>query len=172
MGSPLLPADPPADFETALGAYASGVTLVTVADGREDIGVTVSAFCPVSTQPPLILIALTVGSYPAELLGRLDRFAVTVLASGQRMLAGRFAAAGRPGARLLLGDVPHQRGTVSGALIPHGGLAAMECEVVSRIPAGDHLLVTGHVLFVPNVAESGLPLVRFHRQYRTLAAAG
>lgn len=171
MTEKLLPADPPAGFETALGAFASGVTLVTVADGREDVGVTVSSFCPVSTQPPLILVALTVGSYPAELLGRLDRFAVTVLASGQRMLAGRFATAGRPGARLLLNDVPHHRGTVSGALIPDG-LAAMECEVVSRMPAGDHLLVIGHVLIVPNVAESGAPLVRFHRQYRTLAAAG
>jgi flavin reductase (DIM6/NTAB) family NADH-FMN oxidoreductase RutF len=168
----LHPADPPAGFETALGAFASGVTLVTVADGREDVGVTVSAFCPVSTQPPLILIALAVGSYPAELLGRVDRFAVTVLASGQRMLAGRFAAAGRPGARLLLDDAAHHRGAVSGALIPDEGLAAMECEVVTRMPAGDHLLVISHVLFVPNVAESGVPLVRFHRQYRMLAATG
>jgi len=168
----LRPADPPAGFETALGAFASGVTLVTVADDREDVGVTVSAFCPVSTQPPLILIALAVGSYPAELLGRLDRFAVTVLTSGQRMLAGRFATAGRPGARLMLNDVPHRRGSVSGALIPDDALAAMECEVVTRVPTGDHLLVIGHVLFVPNVAESGVPLVRFHRQYRTLATAG
>ena len=30
-----------------LAAFASGVTLVTVADGRDDIGTTVSAFCPV-----------------------------------------------------------------------------------------------------------------------------
>ena len=93
-----------------LAAFASGVTLVTVADGRDDIGTTVSAFCPVSGDPPLVLVSLTAGSYPAELLGRVDRFAVTVLAAGQRMLAGRFAASGRPHARLLLDGVPHQRG--------------------------------------------------------------
>ena len=56
---------------------------------------------------------------------------MTVLAAAQRALAGRFAAAGRPGARLLLDNVPHQRGAASGALIPAGGLAAFECEVTA-----------------------------------------
>lgn len=162
----------PAGLADALSAYATGVTLVTIADGRDDVGVTVSAFCPVSTAPPLILIALLNGSYAAELLGRIDRFAVTVLGSGQRMLAGRFAASGRPGARLMLDDVPHHRGAVSGALIPDEGLAALECQVISRVPAGDHLLAIAHVLFVPYVLESGAPLVRFHRRYQTLAASG
>lgn len=128
-------ADSPAEFDSAIGAVASGVTLVTIADGRDDIGVTVSAFCPVSRHPALILISLIGDSYPAEVLGRLDWFGLSVLGSGQRMLAGRFAASGRPGARLLLDDVPHHRGTASGALLLDDGLAAMECEVVSRRPA-------------------------------------
>jgi flavin reductase (DIM6/NTAB) family NADH-FMN oxidoreductase RutF len=160
----------PHDFETATGAFASGVTLVTIADGREDIGVTVSAFCPVSMRPPLVLISLIGQSYPAELLGRLDRFALTVLSAGQRMLAGRFAATGRPGARLLLDDVPHHRGAKSGALIPDDGLAAMECEVTERRPAGDHLLVIARVLRVDAVAATGDPLLRFHRRYPELTS--
>ena len=145
------------------------MTLVTVADDRDDVGVTVSAFCPVSMEPPLVLVSLIDGSYPAELLGRLDKFAVTVLAVGQRVLAGRFAAAGRPGARLLLDDIAHHRGIASGALIPDGGLAAVECEVVSRVPAGDHLLVIARVLAVDTVAESGDPLIRFRGRYPALA---
>jgi flavin reductase (DIM6/NTAB) family NADH-FMN oxidoreductase RutF len=163
------PADSPHDFEIAIGAFASGVTLVTIADGREDIGVTVSAFCAVSVQPALIMISLITGSYPADLLGRLDRFAVTVLSAGQRMLAGRFAATGRPGARHLLDDVPHHRGAASAALIVDDGLAAMECEVTQRVPTGDHLLVIGRVLTVDKVARSGDPLIRFHRSYAELA---
>jgi len=169
LTQPTSAADSPADFAAALRAVASGVTLVTIADGREDLGVTVSAFCPVSTDPPLILISLTGDSYPAELLGRLDRFAVTVLASGQRMLAGRFAASGRPGARLLLDGVPHHRGEFAGALIVDGGLTAMECEVSMRVPAGDHLLVIAGVSAVAYVAESGDPLVRFRGRYPALA---
>jgi flavin reductase (DIM6/NTAB) family NADH-FMN oxidoreductase RutF len=115
--------------------------------------------------PPLVLASLSAESYPAEMLGRLALFAVTLLASGQRMLAGRFAAAGRPGARLLLDDVPYRRGERSGALIPDGGLAAFECEVTQRVPAGDHVLLVAEVLAVPYVAESGDPLIRFRGAY-------
>ena len=143
--------------------------LVTVADGRDDVGATVSAFCPVSADPALVLISLLAGSYPAELFGREDepvtRFAVTLLAAGQRMLAGRFAAEGRPGVRLLLDDVPHRRGSDSGALIADGGLAALECAAVQRIEAGDHLLVIARVTGVPYVGDSGEPLVRFDGRY-------
>ena len=154
-----------AGLTEALSVFATGVTLVTVADGRDDIGTTVSAFCPVSLAPPLVLVSLIADSYPAEVLGRVDRFAVTVLAAGQRALAGRFAAAGRPGARLMLDGVPHQRGPQSGALIPDGGLAAIEGEVTERLAAGDHLLLIASVLHVPYLAESGDPLIRFAGRY-------
>jgi flavin reductase (DIM6/NTAB) family NADH-FMN oxidoreductase RutF len=153
----------------ALNSWVAGVTLVTVADGRDDVGATVSAFCPVSVDPPLVAVALMGGSYLAEVLGREDapatEFGVVVLAAGQRVLSGRFAAAGRPGARLMLGDVPHRRGPVSGALIVEGGLAALECSAEQVRPAGDHLLVIARVTGVPYVSDGGEPLIRFRRHY-------
>jgi flavin reductase (DIM6/NTAB) family NADH-FMN oxidoreductase RutF len=156
----------------ALSAWAAGVTLVTIADGRDDVGTTVSAFCPVSLDPPLVLISLIADSYPAEVLSRpslpAQRFAVTLLSAGQKILAGRFAAAGRPSVRLLLDDVPHERGQDSGALIPSGGLAALECSVARRVPAGDHLLVISEVTTVPYLAEDGDPLIRFRGRYPVL----
>ena len=98
----------------------------------------------------------------------MDRFAVCLLAASQRMLAGRFAAAGRPNARRMLDAVPHTRGALSGALIPDGGLAALECEVTQRLPAGDHLVIMARVLAVPYQAPSGDPLVRFRGRYPSL----
>ena len=141
---------------------------MTVADGRDDVGATVSAFCPVSEDPPLILVSLMAGSYLAEVFGRTEapvaRFAVVLLAAGQRVLSGRFAAAGR-GARLMLDDVPHRRGPDSGALIVEGGLAALECSAEQLIAAGDHLVVIARVTGVPYVGDSDAPLIRFRRQY-------
>jgi flavin reductase (DIM6/NTAB) family NADH-FMN oxidoreductase RutF len=157
------------DLSAALSGWASGVTLVTIADDRDDIGTTVSAFCPVSLDPPMVLISLMAQSYPAEVLSRpalpAARFAVTLLSDGQRALAGAFAASGRPSARLVLDDVEHERGEHSGALIPAGGLAALECSVARRVPAGDHLLVISSVSRVAYVAESGDPLIRFRGGY-------
>jgi len=156
----------------ALSVWAAGVTLVTIADGRDDIGTTVSAFCPVSLDPPIVLVSLATDSYPAEVLSRPSLpaagFAVTLLSASQKMLAGRFAAAGRPSARLLLDDVPHVRGDLSGALIPSGGLAALECTVARRVPAGDHLLVISAVTSVAYMADAGDPLIRFRARYPVL----
>ena len=166
-----------ADLGAALSVYAAGVTLVSLADGRDDIGTTVSAFCPVSLDPPLVLISLIAGSYPAGLLGGtdpdagpVDRFAVTLLSASQRAIAGRFAAAGRPNARRMLDGVPYQRGPHSGAIIPDGGLAALDCEITQRVPAGDHLVLIAQVMAVPYLAPAGEPLIRFGRRYPTLTA--
>jgi flavin reductase (DIM6/NTAB) family NADH-FMN oxidoreductase RutF len=154
----------------ALDSWVAGVTLVTVADGRDDVGATVSAFCPVSSDPPLVTVSLMAGSYLAEVFGRdeepVARFAVTLLGAEQRMLAGRFAAAGRPGARLMLGDVAHRRGEASGALVVEGGLAALECAAEQVLVVGDHLLVVARVTNVPYVTDSVQPLIRFRRSYR------
>ena len=88
------------DLPAALSAWAAGVTLVTIADDRDDVGTTVSAFIPVSLDPPLVAVSLIAGSYPAEVLRRASfpaqRFAVTLLSSAQKVIAGEFAAKGRP----------------------------------------------------------------------------
>jgi flavin reductase (DIM6/NTAB) family NADH-FMN oxidoreductase RutF len=154
----------------ALSAWATGVTLVTIADDRDDIGTTVSAFMPVSLDPPLVAVSLIAASYPAEVLSRPSvpalRFAVTLLSASQKVVAGQFAAEGHPSARLVLAATPHARGESSGALIPSEGLAALECSVARRVPAGDHLLVISAVENVAYVAPSGDPLVRFRGRYR------
>jgi flavin reductase (DIM6/NTAB) family NADH-FMN oxidoreductase RutF len=150
-----------------MASWAGAVTLLTIRDERDDVGATVSAFCPVSADPALVLVSLLASSYPAEVLGRDSpvAFAVTLLTAAQRMLAGRFAASGRPSARLLFDDVPHRRGTVSGALIPDDGLAAFECASEQRISAGDHLIVVAAITGIPYAEGPGVPLIRFRNGY-------
>ncbi|HKB31890.1 MAG TPA: flavin reductase family protein [Streptosporangiaceae bacterium] len=157
------------DSGAALAGWASGVAVVTVRDGRDDVGATVSAFCPVSEEPPIVAVSLLSGSYLAEVLGRQDAFAVTILSERQRVLAGRFAAAGRPSARRLLDGVEHVRGSRSGSLIPASGVAAIDCAVRQRLPAGDHLLLIADVAAAVYVDDAAAPLLRFRGRYPLLA---
>jgi flavin reductase (DIM6/NTAB) family NADH-FMN oxidoreductase RutF len=155
---------PEQDFTDALAAFASGVVVVTVRNGRDDIGTTLTAFSSVSLDPPMVVAAVTAESYLAEVLD--DRWAVTVLSAGQRAIAGRFASAGRPSARILIASVPHHRGPNSGALIMNEGRAALECETRQRVPAGDHVLFIADVLSVDYVDPRHPPLIRVDRRYR------
>ncbi|HZB30820.1 MAG TPA: flavin reductase family protein [Streptosporangiaceae bacterium] len=149
-----------------MACFATGVVVVTVRDDRDDIGATVTAFTSVSLDPPMVLVGIDGDSYLAEVFDRRDRWAATVLGAGQRPLAGRFAAAGRPSARLLIADEPHHRGRLSDALVIEGGLTALECATSRRVPAGDHVLYLAEVVGIDYLAPATPPLIRVNRGYR------
>ncbi|MFG1999150.1 flavin reductase family protein [Spirillospora sp. NPDC048911] len=160
MGDPLN-----TDYTEAIAGFATGVVVLTVRDGRDDLGTTVTSFMSVSMNPPMVLAGVSSTSYLSEVLERQDRWAATVLSANQRALAGRFAAEGRPSARLLLAAEPHHRGPLSDALILDSGLAALECETRQRIEAGDHHLFVAEVLSADYIARREKPLIRVNRRY-------
>jgi flavin reductase (DIM6/NTAB) family NADH-FMN oxidoreductase RutF len=143
--------------------------VLTVRDGRDDLGTTVTSFMSVSLEPPMVLAGVASSSYLAEVLARTERWAATVLGAGQRALAGRFAAEGRPSARLLLASEPHHRGEHSGALVLESGLTALECETRQCVEAGDHMLFAAEVLATDYIARDRQPLIRVNRRYLALS---
>src|ERR1700675_341330 len=82
----------PDEFRAVLGRFPSGVTVVTTrgADGA-DQGMTVSAFCSVSLEPPLVLVCIEKNAsvYPA--LTSAQGFAVNILSAKQEQVARRFS---------------------------------------------------------------------------------
>ncbi|MFI5985378.1 flavin reductase family protein [Streptomyces sp. NPDC051555] len=169
------------EFREAMSRLAAGVVLVTAreeplsADGPdgEDVGMTATAFMSVSLDPPLVLVSLREGSRMDDLLAEQPLWGVSVLAEGQRQVAGRFAMKGRISDRLLFEDLPHTRGPASGALLMGGALATLECRTESRVEAGDHTLVIGRVLSaaLPSLPPSeGGPLTYYRGRYRQLGA--
>ncbi|MER6946988.1 flavin reductase family protein [Nonomuraea sp. NPDC005983] len=158
------------EFTEAMAQLAAGVAVVTVQDGRDDLGATVSALMSVSLEPPLVLVSLTSSGYLCEVLLRQDRWAASLLSSGQAAIASRFAAAGRPSARHLVAGVEHRRGPHTGALVVEGGVAALEAETTRVVPAGDHTLFLARVLDVCYVNASLHPLVRLRGRYRPMGS--
>jgi flavin reductase (DIM6/NTAB) family NADH-FMN oxidoreductase RutF len=156
------------EFSTALRQHAAGICLLTLQDGIDDVGTTVSSVMSVSARPPLVAVGLAADGYPAELLAEIGRCALTVLRAEHAIVASRFASAGRPSARHLLESVPWTRAP-GGAIVLGDGLVALDCSLDRLLPAGDHVLALLVVESVPVLDEHGAPLLRLRGRYAEVA---
>lgn len=146
-------------FKSALGRFASGVTVVTVSSGGTLHGMTASSFASVSLDPPRILVCLDKSSTTRSLLS--DTFAVNILSAEQEEVSRAFANAGEKP----FGSLSYEIGT-SGAPLIHGSLAWIECATSSIVDGGDHDIIVGDVTGCSSA--EGRPLLYFERTYRTL----
>lgn len=153
----------PPTLRSALGRFATGVTIVTCNDAvvGEPIGLTVNSFTALSLEPPLVLWALRVESPSLASFEAAGHFAVNVLGEQQIELSRRFAS-----------TAPHKfaAGRWSagrfGAPVLAGALAVFECSTRSAQRQGDHVLFVGEVLH--STAHTGPPLVFQSGRYRSL----
>ncbi|MET2714915.1 flavin reductase family protein [Streptomyces harbinensis] len=162
------------EFKAAMSRLAAGVVLVTAHDDEDGphgapAGMTATAFMSVSLDPPLVLVSVRTGSRIDELLERQPLWAASLLAEGERVIAGRFAMKGRLSDRLLFQEVPHRLGEITGAPLLTDALATVECRTEQRVAAGDHTLVVAQVLSVGLPPAEGGPLAYFRGRYRHLA---
>ncbi|RFU20353.1 flavin reductase family protein [Geodermatophilus marinus] len=158
----------PREYADALRQYAAGVCLLTVRDGIDDVGTTVSSVMSVSAAPPLVAVGLAADGYPAEVLAEVGSCGLTVLGAQHAIVASRFASAGRPSARHLLEGVPWERAGGSGAIVLTDAPAALDCRLHRVVPAGDHLLVLLEVTGMPALREDAVPLLRLRGRYAGL----
>src|SRR5262245_18004850 len=80
------------DFRTALGHFATGITVVTAcAPDGELLGVTVNSFNSVSLDPPLILFSLERRAFSLPAFEAAGVFAVNILDESQIALSTNFA---------------------------------------------------------------------------------
>ena len=152
----------PDTFRSVLGRFASGVTVVTACDAEgHDHGMTVSAFCSLSLEPPLVLVCIdrTASMFPA--LGTATAFAVNILSHSQEALSRRFAA-DEPDR---FAGVGYSRGQ-GGCVLLDDVLAHLECSIVRQLDAGDHTIVIGEVETAE--AQSERPLLYYRGGYAQL----
>jgi 3-hydroxy-9,10-secoandrosta-1,3,5(10)-triene-9,17-dione monooxygenase reductase component len=132
----------PHGFRQALGAFTTGVTIVTTVDTTgSDVGVTANSFNSVSLDPPMVLWSLSRTSTNMAAFLAAQHFAVHVLASDQHALAARFS---QKGVDRFAGLHPG-RG-IDGIPVLDGCAARFECRVAFRYEGGDHVIFVGEVL--------------------------
>ncbi|MGD0249832.1 MAG: flavin reductase family protein [Thermoplasmata archaeon] len=148
-------------FRRWMGRWATGVSVVTAREGDADAGLTVNALLSVSLAPPSLLISLTRDADTTPVIERSGRFAVNFLAAGQRSLSDRFARTDPATEKFRV--LPVHR-SPSGLALLEGTLGAVECRVVSKTPAFDHLLILGEVVH-QELGREALPLIFFRSGY-------
>jgi len=156
------------DFKSALGRFASGVTVITVAGQDGDHGMTASAFCSVSLEPPLILVCVKKGNTTHGLLTAAKGFGVNLLSADQVSISNRFAGWGFPEDQDKWADLEISRGATSGAALIGGAMAWLDCTSFAAHDAGDHTIFVGLVEAAESFGERDdlAPLLYFAGKYR------
>lgn len=151
------------EFRNALSQFASGVTVVTTRDaGGRLHGITVSAFCSVSLEPPMVLICIekTTGSHYA--FGESGAFVVNILAAGQSNISEHFASPSDE----KFDDVAHTLNQ-DGVAVLSDAIVTLRCKLRHSLDGGDHSIFVGLVEGVS--VRGGDPLIYFDRGYHRLS---
>ena len=158
------------EFRDAMGAFATGVNVITTRSDDALYGMTATAFSSVSLDPPLILVCIGETAEGAEMIGRNGAFAVNVLSAAQEPLSNFFASKSRPRGRDAFRSVAHHGG-ITGAPLLDGAVAHLDCLVEETHHAGDHLIFIGAVLALDLDPQSA-PLLFHAGKYALLKPAG
>lgn len=156
------------DFVEAMSAVASTVVIVTCEVQGRPWGMTVTAFCPVSAEPPTVLVSLGSETAAARAIVRTGRFGVSVLREGHQAVARHGA---RPGEDKYLDGLVDARAGYSASPAIADAVAHLDCEVIHRDRVADHLLVVGRVRAARSSDGEGSPLLYHRRAYSRLEPA-
>ncbi len=148
-----------------MGAFPTGVTVVAALDAQgRPRGLTVSALCSVSADPPLMLVCLDKNSNTLPAIRHSGRFAVNYLAHGRDRIANLFAS--KEGDKF--SGIAWQPAGNAMPWLHQDSIALAECSVTGEVDAGDHIVVIADV-DGGRVPEPGSrPLVYFRRGYGTV----
>lgn len=155
-----------ADFRSAVGAFATGVTVITTHGEAEAYGMTANAFSSVSLDPPLVLVCVISGTTGAETIERNRVFAVNVLGIHQEAISRYFSSKERPTGRSAFANVPHFT-AVTGSPILERSAAFLDCRLDAAHESGDHVIFIGEVVAL-GVDREIPPLLFHHGGYSVL----
>ena len=128
-----------AAYRRALGAFATGVCVITADSPSGPLGITANSFTSVSLEPRLVLWCLDERSDRWPVFAAAERFAIHVLPSSDQALSRRFAKG-----VAVLDEGEFVRSSDGPPCLPEA-LVRFECTTHDRIQMGDHLIIVGRV---------------------------
>ncbi len=154
-------------FFEAMSQAVATVSVVTTDGPAGRAGVTVSALCSVSAEPPTLLVCIHHKSPACAVLRDNGRFCVNLLGADQSLIsdtfAGRIPAPG--GDKFGCAD---WRDLTTGAPALTDALVALDCRLTGQLRQGTHQVIFGEVAEV--ALGGGAPLIYARRAYRNLGA--
>jgi len=128
-------------FRNALGAFLTGVTVVTTRDGTgEPRGLTANSFSSVSLDPPMVLVCIAKSASSHAAFRSAGNFAVSILSGEQMSVSILFASR----AADKFSRVAWRQSALGSPLID-GAVSWFDCTTQSIIDAGDHSILLGSV---------------------------
>jgi flavin reductase (DIM6/NTAB) family NADH-FMN oxidoreductase RutF len=144
-------------FKQAMRRLAAGVTIVTTRHGDVRGGLTATAVCSLSIDPPQLLVCVNRSAAAHALIAEGENLCVNLLTHRHHELAARFA--GQTG---ILGadrfDVGRWGRLKTGAPVLEDALASFDCVVTEKVAASTHTIFIGRVVDV-HLRASGRPLL-------------
>lgn len=168
-------AEPPAvdaeSFKAAMRVLASGVVMVTARRGDCLWGLTISACCSISPNPPKVLISLSSRASCLPAILETGRFGLSILRADQRPLAELGAVPGGPKEIDAFRETGDGGGDAGSTMIA-GSLAHLDCAVDRIFDVSDHRVIVGAVEEISlrpgeRLEEPG-PLLYFNRAFHGL----
>lgn len=157
-----LPTVAPAEFKAAMRGLAAAVCVITTRHESVANGMTATAVCSVSADPPSILVVVNRSNRSHALIRDSGAFAVHVLSKDQEALAAHFA--GRP--ETPFANVPVSFGASAAPMI-EGCETVLDCAVAAETDFGTHTIFVGRVVAARHtVAE---PLLYCHGRFGAMA---
>lgn len=158
-------------FLTAMSSLAATVCVVAATSPSGDrAGITATAVCSLSSDPPQLLACVNRNSSIAKTLKETGWFTVNILAGNQESVAATFAGrTGRKGSERF-DETWTQHAT--GTPLLSGAAAVCVCHVSTRVWQTSHLVVIGRALDVllPE-SEPPSPLMYHMRRFTTVESA-
>lgn len=145
-------------FKQVIGHFASGVSIITVSNNGVDFGITASAVCSVSVDPPMLLVCVNKSTGTCHAISAAESFTVNIVNETQKELALRYARANTD----KFDGVDFSYGELGNPVLGQT-LATLECRVVEEVTGGTHSVFLGEVKKA-NAAD-GDPLVYYRGKF-------